>query len=85
MSKLLQSRPSLKLQVVGHTDSQGGYEHNMDLSRRRAEAVLTSLVSRYGVDSGRLMAAGVGPLSPVASNDTPEGRTKNRRVELVKH
>ena len=84
MSKLLQSRPSLKLQVVGHTDSQGGYEHNMDLSRRRAEAVLTSLVSRYGVDSGRLMAAGVGPLSPVASNDTPEGRTKNRRVELVK-
>ena len=84
MSKLLQSRPSLKLQVVGHTDSQGGYEHNMDLSRRRAEAVATSLVSRYGVDSGRLRAAGVGPLSPVASNDTPEGRAKNRRVELVK-
>ena len=84
MSKLLRSRPSLKLQVVGHTDSQGGYEHNTDLSRRRAEAVATSLVSRYGVDSGRLRAAGVGPLSPVASNDTPEGRAKNRRVELVK-
>ena len=84
MSKLLQSRPSLKLQVVGHTDSQGGYEHNMDLSRRRATAVATSLASRYGIDSGRLRAAGVGPLSPVASNDTPEGRAKNRRVELVK-
>ena len=84
MSKLLQSRPSLKLQVVGHTDSQGDYEHNMDLSRRRAAAVATSLASRYGVDSGRLRAAGVGPLSPVASNDTPEGRAKNRRVELVK-
>ncbi len=84
MSKLLQSRPSLKLQVVGHTDSQGDYEHNMDLSRRRAAAVATSLASRYGVDSGRLRAAGVGPLSRVASNDTPEGRAKNRRVELVK-
>ena len=84
MSKLLQSRPSLKLQVVGHTDSQGDYEHNMDLARRRAAAVATSLASRYGIDSSRLRAAGVGPLSPVASNDTPEGRTKNRRVELVK-
>ena len=84
ISKLLQSRPSLKLQVVGHTDSQGDYEHNMNLSRRRAEAVATSLASRYGIDSSRLRAAGVGPLSPVASNDTPEGRTKNRRVELVK-
>ena len=84
ISKLLQGRPSLKLQVVGHTDSQGGYEHNMDLSRRRAEAVATSLVSRYRVDSDRLRAAGVGPLSPVASNDAPEGRAKNRRVELVK-
>ena len=84
ISKLLQGRPSLKLQVVGHTDSQGGYEHNMDLSRRRAEAVATSLAGRYEIDSGRLRAAGVGPLSPVASNDTPEGRAKNRRVELVK-
>ncbi len=84
ISKLLQSRPSLKLQVVGHTDSQGDYEHNMNLSRRRAEAVATSLVSRYGIDSGRLKAAGVGPLSPVASNDAPEGQAKNRRVELVK-
>ncbi len=84
ISKLLQNRPSLRLRVVGHTDSQGGYEHNMDLSRRRAEAVAASLVSRYGIDSGRLRAAGVGPLSPVASNDTPEGRAKNRRVELVK-
>ena len=84
MSKLLQGRLSLKLQVVGHTDSQGDYEHNMDLSRRRAEAVATSLATRYGIDSSRLRAAGVGPLSPVASNDTPEGRAKNRRVELVK-
>lgn len=84
ISKLLQGRPSLKLQVVGHTDSQGGYEHNMDLSRRRAEAVATSLAGRYEIDSGRLKAAGVGPLAPVASNDTPEGRGKNRRVELVK-
>lgn len=84
ISKLLENRPALKLHVAGHTDSQGGYEHNMDLSRRRAEAVTASLVSEYKIDSGRLRAAGVGPLSPVASNDSPEGRARNRRVELVK-
>ncbi len=84
ISKLLQDRLSLKLQVVGHTDSQGGYEHNMDLSRRRADAVAASLAGNHGIDGGRLRAAGVGPLAPVASNDTPEGRARNRRVELVK-
>jgi OOP family OmpA-OmpF porin len=84
ISKLLQSRPSLKLQVVGHTDSQGGYEDNMDLSRRRADAVAAPLAGKHGIDSGRLRAAGVGPLAPLASNDTPEGRAKNRRVALVK-
>jgi OmpA-OmpF porin, OOP family len=84
IAKVLDGRPPLKLLVVGHTDSQGDFEHNMDLSKRRAEAVSKSLVSQYGIDAGRLRAAGVGCLSPVASNDTPKGRTKNRRVELVK-
>jgi len=82
---LLKTHPSLNLLVVGHTDSQGGYDYNMDLSQRRAAAAVKSLVDRLGVDPKRLRAAGVGYLSPVASNDTPEGRAKNRRVELVKH
>jgi outer membrane protein OmpA-like peptidoglycan-associated protein len=56
----------------------------MDLSRRRADAVVKALVSEHRVQSSRLEAAGMGFLSPVASNDTEEGRAKNRRVELVK-
>jgi len=84
ISKLLQNRPDLDLLVVGHTDNQGTYEHNMDLSKRRAEAVTRALVDDYAIADSRLRAAGVGYLSPVASNDTAPGRAKNRRVELVK-
>jgi len=85
IGKLLKARPVLNLLVVGHTDSQGGYDYNMDLSQRRAKAVVKALIGQFGIDSKRLTAAGVGYLSPVASNDTAEGQGKNRRVELVKH
>ena len=74
----------MKLWVVGHTDSTGEYEMNMDLSRRRAAAVIAALTGGHGIAADRLQPAGVGPLAPVASNDTEEGRAKNRRVELVK-
>lgn len=83
IAKLLQDRPSLKLFVVGHTDTTGGLEMNMRLSRDRATAVTQSLVSDHGIVSPRLSSHGVGPLSPVASNATEEGRAKNRRVDLV--
>lgn len=84
IAKLLQQDLKLKLFVVGHTDNQGTLESNMDLSRRRAAAVVQMLTGKYGVTSARLTGQGVGPLSPVASNDAEEGRAKNRRVELVK-
>ena len=84
IAKLLQSDPNLKLYVVGHTDNQGALELNMDLSRRRAEAVLAALTTKYAVPADRLRAYGDGPYAPVASNDTEDGRAKNRRVELVK-
>jgi OOP family OmpA-OmpF porin len=84
IAKLLQGDAGLKLYVVGHTDNQGGLEMNMDLSRRRAQAVLATLTTKYAVPADRLLAYGNGPYSPVASNDTDEGRAKNRRVELVK-
>jgi outer membrane protein OmpA-like peptidoglycan-associated protein len=84
ISKLLMSRPDLELLVVGHTDNRGTYAHNMDLSRQRAEAVARVLTSDYSISENRLRAAGVGYLSPVASNDTEPGRSMNRRVELVK-
>lgn len=84
ISKLLKNRPSLRLLVVGHTDNQGDYEYNMGLSGRRANAVVLALINQYGIEGSRFRSAGVGYLAPVASNDSEEGRSKNRRVELVK-
>ncbi|MBU4524396.1 MAG: DUF4892 domain-containing protein [Desulfomicrobium sp.] len=84
IAKLLQGDAGLKLYVVGHTDGVGGLDYNMDLSRRRAQAVVQELVGKYAVAGSRLKSAGVGFLAPVGSNEDEEGRAKNRRVELVK-
>ncbi len=84
VAKLLKADSALRLWVVGHTDSTGDYETNLDLSRRRAAAVIAALTGGHGIAAERLQPAGVGPLAPVASNATEEGRAKNRRVELVK-
>jgi outer membrane protein OmpA-like peptidoglycan-associated protein len=84
ITKLLSQNPKLKLYVVGHTDNVGDFNYNMKLSQARAEAVVKELVSKYKVDGTRLKSLGVGPAAPVTSNDTEEGRAKNRRVELVK-
>jgi len=83
IAKLLQQNHEIELYVVGHTDNVGGLDYNMDLSKRRADAVVKELVSKYDVDINRLKAHGVGSLAPVSSNETEEGRAKNRRVELV--
>ncbi len=83
IAKLLQSRPKLSVFIVGHTDNQGTYAYNMELSRKRAAAVATALVKHYRIAGTRLHTAGVGFLSPVGSNATEAGRALNRRVELV--
>jgi len=83
MAKLLRGEPNLKVFIVGHTDSQGGYEHNMTLSRQRAEAVAAALMRSYKIARNRLFTAGVGWLAPVGTNATEDGRALNRRVELV--
>jgi OmpA-OmpF porin, OOP family len=70
--------------IEGHTDSTGDVAHNMDLSRRRAEAVRSVLVSQFGIDGARLTTTGLGSTKPVASNNTPQGRAENRRVEFVR-
>ena len=80
----LETNPNLKLGIEGYTDSTGNAAHNVDLSRRRAEAVKAVLVSQFSVDAGRLTTAGLGAAKPVDSNDTQQGRAQNRRVELVK-
>lgn len=84
IAKLLKNDPALKIYVVGHTDNQGGVESNIKLSQDRAEAVQQALIRDHGIAAGRLRAHGCGLFSPVASNDSEEGRAKNRRVELVK-
>jgi outer membrane protein OmpA-like peptidoglycan-associated protein len=84
ISKLLKNSASLKLYVVGHTDNVGTIDANMKLSKDRADAVVNSLITKYGIQAERLKSYGVASLTPVASNDTDEGRAKNRRVELVK-
>ena len=83
MAKLLGGQPQMRVFIVGHTDSQGAYEHNMTLSRQRAEAVAAALSGSYRVARDRLFTAGVGYLAPIGSNATDEGRALNRRVELV--
>jgi outer membrane protein OmpA-like peptidoglycan-associated protein len=84
ISKLLKTDPNLKLYVVGHTDNTGAFDANMKLSMDRAGAVVNALVSQYSINAVRLRACGDGPTSPVATNDTEEGKALNRRVELVK-
>lgn len=83
ISTLMEDNPKLKLFVVGHTCNEGAMTANMILSQKRAEAVVNVLIDRFQVDMNRLFAAGVGPLCPIATNKTEEGRAKNRRVELV--
>jgi len=81
--RLLKQQPTLKLYVVGDTDNAGSFDSNMNLSDRRAAAVVAALTGRYEIDSRRLKAMGIGPVDPVSTNQTPEGRSRNRRVELV--
>lgn len=84
IAKLLQADPALKIHVVGHTDNVGDIAGNLALSEKRAAAVLQALVANHGIAADRLNAHGCGQFAPVASNDSDEGRSKNRRVELVK-
>ena len=83
MAKLLKGSQALSVFIVGHTDNTGTFDYNLNLSRRRAAAVVEALVTR-GIPRSRLGSHGVGPLAPVETNETDEGRGRNRRVEMVK-
>lgn len=72
-----------KVYVVGHTDNSGDFAFNLDLSKKRAEAVIAKLVQDYGVDERQMRAFGAGPTAPLASNASESGRAKNRRVDIV--
>ncbi|SHE32310.1 OmpA family protein [Loktanella atrilutea] len=83
LADYMAANPVVQVSIVGHTDSQGGLEGNIAISRRRAAAVIDRLVTKHGVDRRRLTAAGMGYLAPVASNLNEDGRAANRRVEAV--
>ena len=74
---------ALRLTIVGHTDNKGDPAENQTLSGRRAAAVKEALVTSFGADASRLLTKGMGASKPVVPNATPEGRARNRRVELV--
>lgn len=81
---MLKAHADLSLMIEGHTDNVGDDASNQSLSDRRAAAVRQYMIDQYGIDGARLQAKGYGETKPVSSNDTPEGRQNNRRVELVK-
>lgn len=83
IARLMENRPNLRIAIVGHTDTVGGLEANIAVSRARASAVRDRLIERYDVPAERIEAGGMGYLSPVASNLTAEGREENRRVEVI--
>ena len=81
LALVLEEFDETAIQIIGHTDSTGSASFNQTLSEQRASSVKLALQARK-VASGRIHASGLGPRSPVATNDTPEGRQANRRVEL---
>jgi outer membrane protein OmpA-like peptidoglycan-associated protein len=81
---VLTESAAVKVQIVGHTDSDGDDAANLDLSKRRAAAVKAVLVSEFTIDAGRLEVDGKGESQPIDKNDTPAGKANNRRVEFLK-
>ena len=79
----LNSEKDIEVEIRGYTDNTGNYDKNVILSARRAEAVKNYLVGK-GIDGRRIQTKGYGPENPIAPNDTPEGRAKNRRIEFYR-
>jgi outer membrane protein OmpA-like peptidoglycan-associated protein len=82
IAALMKRNPSWRLEISGHTDSDGGAAYNLRLSQQRAQSVVNDLVARYGIASSRMIARGYGLTRPVATNATEAGKALNRRVEL---
>ncbi len=80
--ELMASEPDKRIRIEGHTDSTGSTSANMRISRLRAESVRDALVEK-GISSERIQAVGMGPDFPIASNETTEGRSQNRRVDVI--
>lgn len=84
IAAVLTENPDVRINIVGHTDSDGADDANLDLSKRRAVSVKNALVSTFGIDPSRIETDGMGESVPVAPNDTPANKALNRRVEFIK-
>lgn len=82
-ARILKDTPRVTVRIEGHTDNKASDAHNKDLSERRAKAVKDYLVKNHSIDPNRMTTQGFGESTPIASNDTKEGRAKNRRIEFV--
>jgi outer membrane protein OmpA-like peptidoglycan-associated protein len=82
MAAILKAHPDWTVTIEGHTDNTGSDQHNLDLSKQRAEALKIELVSKHGISPAKLSTAGYGRARPIDTNDTLDGRAHNRRVEL---
>lgn len=83
LAAFMRDNAQARIALVGHTDAVGALDGNIALSKRRAASVLERLVAEHGIERDRMAAEGMGYLSPVAPNTTPEGREANRRVEVI--
>jgi hypothetical protein len=84
IADVLKENPTVRVKIVGHTDSDGADAANLDLSKRRGASVKAELVKNFGIDASRLESDGLGETKPVAPNDTPSNKALNRRVEFIK-
>ncbi|MBX9785686.1 MAG: OmpA family protein [Chitinophagaceae bacterium] len=84
IANVLQENADVKVKIIGHTDSDGDDAKNLELSKKRAEAVRQFLIKEFGINAGRMTTDGKGESLPADSNNTPEGKANNRRVEFIK-
>ncbi len=84
IAKVLKDNADVKVKIIGHTDSDGDDNSNLDLSKRRAASVKNSLSAEFGIEEARMETDGKGEIEPVSDNNTPQGKANNRRVEFIK-
>ncbi len=84
IAKVLKENPGVKVKIIGHTDSDGNADANMNLSKKRAESVKSALVNVYGIDASVLTTDGKGQTEPIEPNTSPQNKATNRRVEFIK-
>ena len=84
ISEVLKDNATVKVKIIGHTDSDGDDKSNLDLSKRRAASVKNALSTEFGIDASRMETDGKGESEPASANTTSEGKANNRRVEFIK-